>query len=296
MAFVKSHITGKFYSYTIRGKEMVVEEQENSKFHINYSKLINEITGNFRSFGKTITTEMFAKHVALFIESNDLIKDYEYSEFNNVEDLCNKTNNLFYQRKGYHKIQGTYGPYEFVDILLMAHDYKYAVQVHKLFHEIDVKATHKHNTFDEQLEEELDDLKFDIEILTRANEEIEDYISEYEFYQAQIEDLTEALKKSDSSINYSLINEIDMLKERQVNSNLVTAYYNALKHLNSSKWDSLKKPKFKHIIKVLNPNFNFKSINKKDRDVLLKTIFELINGNKERIECLVQNSVNDVFN
>ena len=276
---------------------MVVEEKNDSKIYINYSKLINEITDSTTSFRNTITSESFSKHVAIYIETNDLIKNYEYVKFENVKDLCEKTDGLFYQREGGNsKTRGTYGPYDFVDTLLMIHDYKYAVEVHKLLHAIDTKATHKHTNFKKQLQKEIDELKFEIEILTRANEDIEEYIIEKDFYESRIEELGELINENNPAINYSLINEIDMLKERQINSNLMVIYYNALKQLNSSTWESLIKPKLKHIIKVIKPNFKFDSIDKDDHDEMIRTIFKLLNSNKEEIEIIIGNSIGDVFN
>ena len=158
MLFNKIKIKDNYYEYVIRNKSVVVEEKVN-QICINYSKLINSITLDSNSFKYMIKSEYFAKHITSYINQNNLIKDYQYKQFTNTEDLCKSTNNLFYQVKGYSKFQGTYGPYELIDLMLAIHDPIYVMDIHKIMHEIDVNATLKGQTFNENLNQQVDKLK-----------------------------------------------------------------------------------------------------------------------------------------
>ena len=167
MSYQEKHITGQFYEYTIRDIPLIVKIINDNKFDINYSKLINKMCLSkgyskdnanhaFRDF---IKTNNFINHVMYYFENHnirhDLNDDYK---FTSVTDFCKKTNGLFYQEKGYAKTQGTYGPYEFIDIILVEFDIHYITKLHKIIDKIDKNAKLHDKTFEDELNETLNKL------------------------------------------------------------------------------------------------------------------------------------------
>lgn len=161
MSFQKENISGSFYQYVIRNIPMIIKKISETRFDINYSKLvgllyeerckrhnkpIKEDTKKM-AFTDYIKTENFMNHIIYYMDIHDidhnLNDDYK---FTSVPDLCEKTNDLFYQEKGYPKIAGIYGPYEFIDYILI--DFKPEIifeYINGLKHENDFLKTRVSN-------------------------------------------------------------------------------------------------------------------------------------------------------
>lgn len=161
MSFQKEHIVENFYEYTVMGIPVTIKEISENRFDINYSKLVgllyeNELINNDKIVNKKhkttlfrdyIKTDKFIHHVICYLNSHNikynLIKE---NKFVSIIELCNKTNNLFYQEKGHAKIQGTYGPSDFINYILIDFKPEIILQyIIDLEHDNDVLKTRVNN-------------------------------------------------------------------------------------------------------------------------------------------------------
>lgn len=307
MLFNKIKIKNNYYEYVIRNKPVVVEEKGN-QIYINYSKLINILNPeDSHAFRNTINTAYFAKHITSYINQNDLIKDYQYKQFTKTEELCKSTNNLFYQVKGGDpRIQGTYGPYELIDLMLAIHDPIYVMDIHKIMHEIDVNATLKGQTFNENLNQQVDKLKKENEELIKKykelKEENEDLVfdnlelnRDIEWYKEHEENHEEDIIKKDEiiefqtniinkmkegdfsdTLDYSTYNPERDLRERQTQANLVTFYLKTLNEKNQNGWKKLKQPSLIDMLKIIKPTLDREKLKEMSHDELIDLKFEII--------------------
>ena len=306
MTFQKEHITGLFYQYIIRNIPMVVKEISNTKFDINYSKLvgllyeekckrlnkqINENTKKM-AFTNYIKTENFMNHIIYYMDVHNLNHNLnENDEFMSVPDLCKKTNGLFYQEKGYAQTQGTYGPYEFVDTILVAFDPKYASMVHKIMDQIDRNATIKNQTFEEEYNETL----FKLE---QMEDKFEDYnidISELEELRQLKEDIENHEYEFNPNINLILANRIDSLQKIQRDLRIYTAYAYYILKRNFTHIEKCKKPTFKEMIEIIIPSISESDLDNLDNKELRKKIIISASLNDERFSKLIANEVIEIF-
>lgn len=161
MRFQKRYITDQFCEYYIYDFPIIVKEISKNKFDVNYSKLLgllyeekykclnkpideNRKINVFRDY---IRTENFMYRLINYINVHNIKCNLNVDEkITSVPDLCEKTNDLFYQEKGYSKIAGTYGPYDFIDYIFI--DFKPEIifkYINKLEHDIDVLKTRVSN-------------------------------------------------------------------------------------------------------------------------------------------------------
>ena len=110
------------------------------------NKVINENTKKM-AFTDYIKSENFINHIINYMEIHNINCNLNIDEkFASVPDLCEKTNGLFYQEKGYSKIAGTYGPYDFINYIFI--DFKPEIifeYINELKHDIDVLKTRVSN-------------------------------------------------------------------------------------------------------------------------------------------------------
>lgn len=102
-----------FFESTYLGHKIVINRT--NKTDVNYSKLVNKILGPYR-FKEVILTRQFIKTINTYFTNKKI--DNHINKILSVSHLCNLTNNMFYQVKGNYKINGTYGPIEFIDYIL----------------------------------------------------------------------------------------------------------------------------------------------------------------------------------
>ena len=306
MTFQKEHITGLFYQYIIRNIPMVVKEISNIRFDINYSKLIgllykekckrynqpiNENTKTM-AFTNYIKTENFINHIIYFMETHNINNNLnDNDKFTSIEDLCKRTNGLFYPEKGYAQTRGTYGPYEFVDTILAAFDPKYASMVHKIMDQIDRNANIKKQTFEEEYNETL----FKLE---QMEDKFEDYnieIPELEELKQLKEDIEKHEYEFNPNINLILSNRIDSLQKLQRDLRIYTAYAYYILKRNSTHIEKCKKPTFKEMIEIINPTISESDLNKLNNKELQKKIITLASSNDERFSKLIANEIIELF-
>lgn len=161
MQIKKQYIIDQFYEYYIYNFPIIVKEISENRFDINYSKLIRLLCEEKykhcnKPIGETtkkyisrdyIKSKNFMNHVINYMEIHNINHNLnDNDKFISVPDLCEKTNGLFYQEKGYPKIAGIYGPYEFIDYILI--DFKPEIifeYINELKHENDFLKTRVNN-------------------------------------------------------------------------------------------------------------------------------------------------------
>ena len=306
MSFQKEHITGLFYQYIIRNIPMIIKEITENRFDVNYSKLVGLLyeekckrrnqpvkeDTKRKAFRDYIRTENFMNHIIYYMETHDIIHSLNVDEkFISVPDLCEKTNGLFYQEKGYAQTQGTYGPYEFVDVILVTFDPSYASMVHKIMDQIDRNATIKNQTFEEEYNETL----FKLE---QMEDKFEDYnieISELEELRQLKEDIEKHEYEFNPNINLILSNRIESLQKLQRDLRIYTAYAYYILKRNFTHIEKCKKPTFKEMIEIINPTISESDLNKLNNNELRKKILTLASSNDERFSKLISEKVIEIF-
>ena len=244
MSYQEKHITGQFYEYTIRDIPMIVKKINDNKFDINYAKLINRIclskgyskNNSDHAFRDFITTNNFINHIIYYFETRDiqhnLNDDYK---FTSVSDFCEKTNGLFYQEKGYSEIQGTYGPYEFIDVILVTFDPHYAANVHKIMDKIDKNARLHNQTF----EDELDETLYKLEQIEYKLENYEIDYDEYNEYKELKDEIENHEYEFNPSVNLILTSKIDQLQKIQRDLRIYSAYAHYIERRNQTKFEKI---------------------------------------------------------
>lgn len=307
MTFQKENITGKFYRYNIRNIQMVVKEISENKFDINYSKLVgllyeekckhhnkpvNENTKKM-VFTDYIKTENFINHIIYYMEIHNIDHNLiDEEHFISIEDLCTRTNGLFYQEKGYAQTRGTYGPYEFVDTILVAFDPKYASMVHKIMDQIDRNAAIKEQTFEEEYNETLYKLE-------QMEDKFEDYdvdISELEEYRQLKEDIENHEYEFNPAINLILTTRITELQKLQRDLRIFAAYAYYIIKRNFTHIEQCKKPTLKDMLEIINPYISKDELNELENKEIRKKIISLATTNDERFSKLIANEIIEIFN
>ena len=161
MQIQKECITNQFYEYYIYDFPMNVKEISENKFDVNYSKLVEllyeerckrynqPIKDNTKKtvFTDYIKTKNFMSHIIYYMETHNIDNNLNHEvKFTSVSDFCEKTNGLFYQEKGYAQTQGTYGPYDFINCVLI--DFKPEIifeYINELKQDIDILNTRVNN-------------------------------------------------------------------------------------------------------------------------------------------------------
>lgn len=105
--------TSTFFESKYLDHKIVVNKTK--KTDVNYSKLVNKILGHHR-FKELVLTRSFLNSINLYFELKKI--DIHINKVLSVSHFCNLTNNIFYQVKGNAKINGTYGPIDFIDYIL----------------------------------------------------------------------------------------------------------------------------------------------------------------------------------
>lgn len=307
MSFQKEHIMGLFYRYNIRNISMVVKQISETRFDINYSKLVGllyeekcqrkkePINKNTKKhiFQKYIITEKFMNHVIYFMETHNITHNLnDDDKFTSVPDLCERTNGLFYQEINViNKATGTYGPYEFVDIILVQFDPKYASMVHKIMDQIDRNAAIKNQTFEEEYNETL----FKLE---QMEDKFEDYnvdISELKELRQLKEDIEKHEYEFNPNINLILSNRIDTLQTLQRDLRIYTAYAYYILKRNFTHIEKCKKPTFKEMIEIINPTISESDLDNLTDNELRKKMTTLASTNDERFFKLITNEIIELF-
>ena len=308
MPFQKENIIGPFYQYIIRNIPMIIKKISETRFDINYSKLvgllheekckrhnkpINESTKK-HIFKKYIITENFMDHIIYYMEIHNI--DHNLNEddhFISVEDLCTRTNNLFYQEKYVdNRAKGTYGPYEFVDTILVAFDPKYASMVHKIMDQIDRNASIKEQTFEEEYNETLYKLE-------QMEDKFEDYdvdISELEEYRQLKEDIENHEYEFNPAINLILTTRITELQKLQRDLRIFAAYAYYIIKRNFTHIEQCKKPTLKDMLEIINPYISKDELNELENEEIRKKIISLATTNDERFSKLIANEIIEIFN
>ena len=307
MSFQKEYITGKFYQYIIRNIPMIIKEISDTKFDINYSKLVRLLyeeeckelnqTKSEQYLGKVfsdfIGTKGFIRHIINYFEIHNIEHDLNKNEkFTSIQNLCERTNGLFYQEKGYAKIQGTYGPYEFVDIILVHFDPKYAAMVHKIMDQIDRNAAIKEQTFEEEYNETLYKLE-------QMEDKFEDYdvdISELEEYRQLKEDIENHEYEFNPAINLILTTRITELQKLQRDLRIFAAYAYYIIKRNFTHIEQCKKPTLKDMLEIINPYISKDELNELENKEIRKKIISLATTNDERFSKLIANEIIEIFN
>ena len=306
MQFQERPINGVFYEYIIRGIPMVVKKISENRFDINYSKLVNLLYENVwkqknkpinkqaikQKFHNYITNNNFVKHVIYYLEIHNIEHNIDIDDkFNTVEDLCEKTNNIFYQEKGYAKTEGTYGPYEFVDTILVAVDPKYASMVHQIMHKIDTNAATNNQTFEEEYNETLYKLE-------QMQDQFEDYnvdIDELEEYRQLKEEIENHEYEFNPNINLVLTQRIEDLQKLQRDLRIYFAYSYYIIKRNCTHIENCKKPTLKEMLEIISPYDSLiNSENSKNKE-LRKKIFSLATTNDDRFSKLIANEIIEIF-
>ena len=307
MSFQKEHISGSFYHYIIRNIPMIIKKISENQFDINYSKLVGllyeekckrqnkPIKNDTRKmvFTDYIKTENFMNHVIYYMEIHNIKYNLnDDNKFTSVPDLCEKTNGLFYQEKNVdNRAKGTYGPYEFVDTILVAFDPKYASMVHKIMDQIDRNAAIKNQTFEDEYNETL----FKLE---QMEDKFEDYnidISELEELRQLKEDIENHEYEFNPNINLILSNRIDSLQKLQRDLRIFATYAYYILKRNFTHIEKCKKPTFKEMIEIINPTISESDLNKLNNKELQKKIITLASTNDERFSKLIANEIIEIF-
>lgn len=307
MSFQKQHIQDDFYQYIIRNIPVIIKEISENKFDINYSKLVGLLNEEkykrqnkfidkdtkAHTFQKYIVTENFMNHIIYYMEIHNIKHNLNIDDvFTSIQDLCERTNGLFYQEKNAdNRAKGTYGPYEFVDTILVAFDPKYASMVHKIMDQIDRNAAIKNQTFEDEYNETL----FKLE---QMEDKFEDYnvdISELEELRQLKEDIENHEYEFNPHINLILTNRIETLQKLQRDLRIFATYAYYILKRNFTYIEKCKKPTFKEMIEIINPTISESDLNKLNNKELRKKILTLASTNDERFSKLIGNEIIEIF-
>ena len=132
---VSENSFGKFYKRTIRDIETIFCIK-NEQIYINYSYIVNSFQNNKHGFRHIIRSEQFLEDLNLYCRNNNIEFTRE-NIFENIPELLNEvtiffninrtnTNNII------REIQGTYGPTDFIDIILFNLSSEYRQEIHNL--------------------------------------------------------------------------------------------------------------------------------------------------------------------
>ena len=297
MSYQEKHIIGQFYEYTIRDIPMIVKKINDNKFDINYTKLINKIClskgyskdNAYHAFRNFIITNNFINHIIYYFETHDI--QYNLNDnykFTSVPDFCEKTNGLFYQEtKVSNEIKGTYGPYEFIDIILVTFDPHYAANVHKIMDKIDKNARLHNQTFKDELDETL----YKLEQIESKLENYEIDYDEYNEYKELKDEIENHEYEFNPSVNLILTSKIDQLQKIQRDLRIYSAYAHYIERRNQTKFEKIVKPKWKDLILILDPMFDPNKFEKLTNNQAEKIVYDLAYKNNDEIEAFIINDI-----
>lgn len=194
---------GQFYTTTLRGYETIILIKD-SKIFINYSNVVNKIKESKDAFSNLIKTEYFFNHFKYYCMENN-IEFKNKDNFNSIEELLNNSKNIFIKVSGLGSVQGTYGPTDFIDTILITIDPSYAKEVHSLLNQVQLYSNLTNISFKKGLDLEIMSLK-------RKNEKLIKKVNKLET-RLQLQEQT--LEELDDDINNieNLRNELEELRE-----------------------------------------------------------------------------------
>ena len=171
-----------FYRRTIRDINTIFC-RKNNIFYINYSKiLINLNRGNNNRNGlrNIIISDQFLEDFNIYCRNNNIDCNKEVN-FESINDLVNNSNNIFFNiNSGVREIYGTYGPIDFIDVILVGLNSEYRQEVHRLMTTIQNLADSTNNTFRETLQNTINELQRRVEELTTENNNLKNKNKTYE--------------------------------------------------------------------------------------------------------------------
>ena len=171
-SFILENSIGKFYRSSIRDIETVFC-LKNTQYYINYSYIVNNYVNNVKGFRNIIVSKQFFEDLKIYCKNNNIEFTREIT-FENINDLINETNFFFNVHRSNtnnitSNIQGTFGPIDFIDIILFNLSSEYRQEVHNLMDSIQNLANVTNNTFRGELERTIEELQTRIQELTEEN-------------------------------------------------------------------------------------------------------------------------------
>lgn len=278
------------FSTTIRGIQTKFQITEDGKIKINYSNIVNfglfPDNPDSHRFSQFIRSQNFIRHIIYFLNIHNINHDLTINQpFQNTKDLINRTNGLFYRLRGEH--QGTYGPYEFIDTILVIFDPEYASMVHQIMNRIDINGRLHNQNFEDEFNETMYKLELAENII--SNYEI-DYQKIQEYKQIE-EDIENYEYEFNPNINLILKSRIDQLQIIQRDLRIYSAYSHYIERRNQTKYQQLITPKWKDLILILDPLFNLEQLNNLTNRDAKNIVYDLASKNNNEIETFINNDI-----
>jgi hypothetical protein len=141
MTQVLKDINSSYFYKTYFGHNLIINKN-GPKLDANISKLVNKIVGQHR-FKELAITKRFLNAVNLYFNKKEI--NIHINKVLSVSHLCNSTNGIFYQIRGNPKINGTYGPIDFVEYLLPLCDHSSHIQIRNEYKQKIINILKKYN-------------------------------------------------------------------------------------------------------------------------------------------------------
>ena len=161
---------GKFYRRSIRDIETIFCLKD-EQYYINYSYISNRYNNDLHCFRNIIVSKQFLEDLKIYCRNKTIEFTREIS-FENINELVNETNFFFKVSRGNNTIQGTYGPIDFIDIILFNLSSEYKQEVHNLMNSIQNLADNTNTTFIETLQNTINELQERVNNLEKENNKL----------------------------------------------------------------------------------------------------------------------------
>ena len=202
-ALISENSLGKFYKRTIRDIETIFCIK-NEQIYINYSYIVNSFQNNKHGFRNIIVSEQFLEDLRLYCRNNNIEFNREFS-FENAKQLLDEVNIFFNINRTNtnnitNELQGTYGPTDFIDIILFNLSSEYRQEIHNLMITVQQLSDISEMSFRVTLQNTINELQERIRELEERNKNVN---NEKEIYR--------------NKFNYSSI--VSKLKNGFINNN-----------------------------------------------------------------------------
>ena len=205
-----------FYNRNIRDINTIYAIKDD-KIYLNYSKIFINLNNDKNSLRYIIVSTRFKEDFIIYCQNNNINFNSDIN-FENINDLVNNSFGVFFKvTSGLREIYGTYGPSDFIDMLLVSVSSEYRRDLHRLMNSIQNLADSNNESFRETLERTIEELQRQVEelnnLLEVKEEEVSYLNSELNDRDDYIEELEEDLYSS-NEIYDETVNNYESTIER----------------------------------------------------------------------------------